>query len=280
MSSDLTNDGPFGLLAPEDSQGLEKTGEQSNAKLLMLLRSEFQENPAVRECLSAEDREVRRHGVLHFTEKYADGHGGMEALERAVDYLLDELDRMKEEGHGQYLVDASTGKVVAPLTQDLVYQQPDFINEAGQLVKGKKVVDPGFASAVGLAKQKEHRTKLALAKAGGSMALEHLRNPDSILDVARRLLSEAGFPEPEGSTSEAVLEIGREQVDGVLQSPSAGFHRHAAYGAVLAKKIMGRYPACEIVDLSQKENSKERWYEVKVRVPAQDGASPPTLPSP
>lgn len=281
MSSDPKNhdkdDKGYGLLAPDPTPGITRWMEDEHfAKMLMLLRRQFETDTNIRECLTAVTKEERRQGVLHFTEMLRFAPGGQRALERAVDYLLDELEQMQKEGHGQYLVDSSTGKSVGPLTKEMIYQQPDFVNEDGQLVKGKKVVNPSFASAVGLAKQKQERTRLALEASNGSLALEHVRDPDSILRVAKEHLEAARIPETEAGP-EIVVEVGREQADGVLQSPNVNFHRHELYGALLARKIIsGGHRACSLVSMEHKSNSKAQWYEVKVRVPASAEAGPPS----
>lgn len=284
MSSDPTNDGKgesLGLMLTDTTPGITQwTEDQNLAKLLIHLRREFETNANIRECLTAQTKEERRQGILHFTEMLAFGYGGKHVVERAVDYLLDELEQMQKDGHGQYLIDTSTGKAVGPLTKEMVYQQPDFMNESGQLTKGKKVVNPSYASAIGLAKQKQERTRLALESSNGGLALEHVRNPDSILRVAREHLKAARLPEVEEG-AEMVVEVGREQADGILQSPNAGFHRHELYGALLARKIIsGGHKACSLISMEHKSNSKSQWYEVKVRVPASAEAATPSAPTP
>lgn len=284
MSSDPTNKDSLGLALPDTTPGITRWVEEENlAKLLMILRQDFQTNPAIRECLTAATREERKQGIMHFKAMDAVCFGGTRVLERAVEYLLAELEQMQADGHGQYLVDVSTGKAVAPLTKEMLFKQPDFVNEAGQLVRGKTIVNPGVSSAIGLAKQEQERTRLALQQSGGRFdhAYEHLKDPDSIVRVAREHLEAAKIPEaPEGS-AELVLEVGHEHHDGVHQSPNTGFHRHAVYGALIARKIASAgHAACTIVGLERKSNSKVRWYEVKALVPAQSAAETPSSPTP
>jgi len=263
--------------------GCDPEGDERNFRRnLLLLREAFQRSPETRECLTAHTREERKQGILHFHKMASFAPGGMASFEKALDYLLEELEQMQVAGCPQYLVDESTGKAVAPVTKDTVYQTPDFVNEAGQLVKGKKVVNPSLASAIGLARQEKERTDSALAKSSGDLdpVYLHLRDPDSIARVAREHLEAAGMPKAGPGSVEEVLEVGREQSDGVLQSPNRGFHRHAAYGALVARKVVDAgHKACTVVGLEKRSNSKFRWYEVKVLVPARsadDGASAPT----
>jgi hypothetical protein len=206
----------------------------------------------------------------------------MSAFEKAVDHILEELEQMQVAGHGQYLVDERTGKAIAPFTKDMVYTMPDFVNEAGQLVRGKKAVNPGFASALGLAQQEQERVQKALQKSKGEHdpAYLHLKDPDSIVRTAREHLKAANVPEaPDGT--EFTVEVGHEHYDGILQSPNTGFHRHAIYGALIARKVIAAgHKACSIVGLERKANSKIRWYEVKALVPARSEADEATAPTP
>ncbi len=277
MSDDRKDDAI--VPSKDTSPGITRWEEERDfAKVLMLLRRDFETNESVRECLTANTREEKRQGILHFTSHYAFGHGGVRVLERAVDYILDELERMVAAGHGQYLVDTTTGMPVGPMTKDMVYQQPDFVNEAGVLVKGKKVVNPTVAAALGLARQEQHRTELALQSAGGSLAFEHLRDPESILRIAREELDRLQIPESELG-EEVKLEVGREQSDGVFQSPNRSFHRHELYGRVLARRVVtAGYTECSLIDLQKKQDSKSRWFEVTVRVRGRSGDGTPTAP--
>lgn len=247
---------------------------------LLALRGMFQTDRNVRECLTAGTREERKQGILHFTSHLA-FPGGKAVLERAVDYLLEELEQMQAAGHSSYLVDQSTGKAVGPMSADMVYQQPDYMNEAGQLVRGKKVVNPSVASAIGLAKQEQDRAEkvVALAKEQPHV-YAHLTDPDSIVRLAKERLNELGVPEAGEGAVEDVVEVGREQASGVLQSPGRGFHRHELFAAVLARRIVRAYSACTILDLTKRENSKQRWYEVRVLCRPRGEAAPDATPPP
>lgn len=285
MSSDPTSKG-LALFPPGESAmaGCDPEGDERNLRRnLGVLRDQFQNSPEIRECLTAATREERKQGVLHFNKNMAFAPGGMASFERALDHMLEELEQMQVAGHSHYLVDESTGKAVAPFTKDMVYKTPDFVNEAGQLVPGKQVINPGFASALGLARQEQERTQKALQKSSGEhdQAYLHLRDPDSIVRTAREHLEAAKIPEaPEGS-SELVIEVGHEHYDGVLQSPNTGFHRHAVYGALIARKVIAAgHKACSIVGLEKKSNSKIRWYEVRALVPAQSADGEASAPTP
>lgn len=253
--------------------------EKAFRRHLLTLRDMFQADRNVRECLTAATREERRQGVLHFTAHLA-LQSGTAVLERAVDYLLEELEQMQASGHSRYLVDQSTGKAVSPMTEDMVYQQPDYVNEAGQIVRGKKIVSPSVASAIGLAKQEQDRLEkvVELAKEQPHV-YAHLTDPDSIVRVARERLSRIGVPEAGDGAAEEVVEVGREQASGVLQAPGRGFHRHEVFGIILARRIAQAFSACTILDLRKRENSKQRWYEVRVlglrRAEASPDATPP-----
>lgn len=247
---------------------------------LLKLREMFQADRNVRECLTAGTREERKQGILHFTAHLA-SPGGKAVLERAVEYLLEELEQMQAAGHSSYLVDQSTGKAVAPMSEKMVYQQPDYVNESGQLVRGKKIVNPSVASAIGLAKQEQDRAEkvVALAKEQPQV-YAHLTDPDSIVRLAKERLSELGVPEAGEGAVEDIVEVGREQASGVLQSPGRGFHRHELFAALLARRIVKAYSACTILDLTKRENSKQRWYEVRVLCRPRGGTGSDATPPP
>jgi hypothetical protein len=253
--------------------------EKAFRRNLLALRDLFQADRNVRECLTAATREERKQGILHFTGHLALA-GGRASLERAIEYLLEELEQMQVAGHSHYLVDQSTGKAVSPMTDDMVYQQPDFVNEAGQLVRGKKAVNPSVASAIGLAKQEQDRLEkvVALAKEQPHV-YAHITDPDSIVRIARERLARLGVPEAGEGAVEDIVEVGREQASGVLQAPGRGFHRFELFAIILARRICQAFSACTILDLKKRENSKQRWYEVRVlglpRAEAAPGATPP-----
>jgi hypothetical protein len=63
------------------------------------------------------------------------------------------------------------------------------------------------------------------------------------------------------------IEIGREYYD-PLQSMNGNFHRHSAFGAILAKKIMSHVSGSrkyELTSIVMEKNSKQRWYRVSIR---------------
>lgn len=285
MSSDLSK-GEM-VLFPAQGANLAEVNsieeDRTYRRYLLAIRKAFQEKNEIRECLTAHSHEERRDGVLHFLLPLCIAQpGGEPLLTKAVEHLLHELEQMKLAGHSRYIIDESTGLAVAPLTANLIQKTPDFIDEGGNLRKGRQVVDPGFASALGLARQEMDRTEKALAKPGNltASAYEHLRNPNSILELAREHMDRAGISSAvDGNAVELTLEIGVEQSDGIFQAPNAGFHRQAAYGAQLARRIIADgHKACEIVGMEKKSNSKSRWYEVRARVPERTPDPTPATP--
>lgn len=287
MSSDPTNRGELTLLSEEEAKlaGVDKEAEDRQLRRhLMLLRRMFQEDANIRECLTAHTKEEKKQGILHFTSTLALTYGGLPLLERAVDFLLTELEQMQAMSHSAYIVDESTGKAIAPFGKDSVYYPPDFIDEAGNLRKGRPILNPGISSALGLANQEAHRKEQALLAAKGHAAhsVEHLREPESIVRTAKEALEKAGVGEPEddADVESGEIIVGREQHDGVYQASNPNFHRYTMYGELLARKVVqAGHKSCRLGDIRTEGDTKARWFVVRVTVPRAP-ALVPTLPTP
>ncbi len=195
--------------------------------------------------------------------------GGKEMLERAVDYLLDELDHMSTLGHASYVIDVSTGKPIAPVDDRTIYTPPDYVDEGGTLRKARPILNPGMASALGLAKQEQYRALSAIAESKDPGTHEHLKDPKSILRTAKEALETLGIHAAGNGAVEVTLKVGAEQVDGVLQAPNPRFHRAASFGHSLAAQIVkAGYGSCSLVGLRKMADSRSSWYEVTALVTA------------
>jgi hypothetical protein len=104
---------------------------------------------------------------------------------------------------------------------------------------------------------------------GMGEAVAHLRDPWRIVEHASARLASDGIPVSGGADDlpeEAVLEVGREQIDGITQSPNFGFHRSVAYGASVARKVAGLGARrCCFVSVDKRRGPKQSWFDVRVR---------------
>jgi len=240
------------------------------------LRARFETDPNVRESISG-DRPASecREWVLDALKESC-RLGTEDLFEQVVDELLLELDRFRKLPPSMYLVDGRTGQVVMPLGADTVVRPPDFVGEDGAVRKAGLIVHPGISSTLALKAQEEVRSAAALARADsagplGRLALEHERDPDSIRRVAKEFLESNGVmigEVPPGSGSESSVEIGREAIDGVHQSPNHAFHRFRLFGESLGRKVLEAVGVCGVCELGEpvlQSNSKQRWYRVSFR---------------
>jgi hypothetical protein len=230
---------------------------------LLAIRRMLTENDAAQAALTKGDQ--RRQQLIEACIDIV-YPGTEDVYETAVDVILEEHDKLVSTGSKVYIVDQSTGLAVLPLTDQSVFRPTDFIGEDGQIHKSQPILHPGISSALALLNQEKERTRIALIR--GGPAYEHIRDPSSIVTIATECLAAHGItvePCSEGQT--IAIEVGREQVDGVFQSPNLACHRHALFGALLARKIAAiGVHRCEIRTPKLCQDSKQRWYTIDVIV--------------
>ena len=269
MTNMVHEDSPYAMLLQARSSGDLEAIKDGEARVLrgylLTIRELFRSSPLVRAALSAPANE--RHEKVQAACALGIEAQAPEIWMHAVDVLLEEHDRLVAGPTKEYLVDQNTGLATIPLVEGSIFQPKDYVGEDGQLHKASPILDPGKSSALGLIMQDRARTQTALSTHSG-LAYEHLRNSSSILEVAREHLEEAGVREGPCEGHVRVVEVGREQVDGVLQAPNPAFHRSALFGELLARKIAAfRVDRCELLDITLEQTGKQRWYAVAVRVP-------------
>lgn len=246
--------------------------QESDAKVLrtyiLRLRKFFQEDEGVRAAVLIEDKEERRRQIFELTSKTVES-GTEDIHENAINILLEEYDNMKLTPHQQYIVDGRTGLTIAPLTEDSLFTPPDYIGEDGQKHKSQTIVHPGITSALGLALQE--RSKIAAAIAKGGPAVEHLKNPNSITDTAKKIIESSGYEICKCSNGFVqIFEIGHEKEEGIFQSPNSSFHRYEMFGSILAKKIfdfmvLNNFQKCEISNPELIREKKQRYYSIMIK---------------
>jgi hypothetical protein len=267
------NDNPFTALAVARSNGNLSAVPESYQEVLRLyllrLRKLFQEDEGVRAAVLLDSEEERRKRILELTAKTANP-GTEDVYEKVVDLLLEEYDRMKLAPHQQYIVDGRTGLTIAPLTEESLFTPPDYIGEDGEKHKAQTIVHPGISSALGLALQERSRIETAIAK--GGPAFEHLKDPYSITEAAKKILEHLGYEICKCSGGfMQTYEIGYEKEEGIFQSSNPSFHRYRMFGSILAKKIsdfmkLNNYQKCEIGSIKLNRTGKQRYYSVEVKV--------------
>jgi hypothetical protein len=231
---------------------------------LITIREMFRSDIKVQEAISSPASERRDKVMTACVSALIPGTDDIWAA--AIDTLLEEHDRLALLPSSQYIVDNSTGLVVLPLNENSVFTPPDYVGEDGQVHKANPIVNPGVSSTLGLVLQEKERVRLVLAQHKGP-AYEHLRNPNSIVRVATNKLHELGIEVGECEGTLELVEVGREQVDGIFQAPNPAFLRFVTFGELLARKIAAMKPSrCDIGCPELKQNAKHRWYQVPVKI--------------
>jgi len=194
-------------------------------------------------------------------------------FEQAIDIILDELDNFREKPSSLYLVDGDTGMTVMPMTDELIYTPPDYIGEDGKLHKAKPILHPGMAASLTLAVYGQAKIQRHLKKAAdpiSKQAYKHLSGAEQILEMAKDRLGHIGVKISDNPDKcDQIVEFGREQVEGVMQSPNIRFHRAHMFAAVLAHKILelgGRSAEYFVGSIENKKNAKQSWYTVEIGV--------------
>jgi hypothetical protein len=258
------------------SQELVEAAEQAVERRYRLeLRDKFQKDPRVRqalvesaECLLSEGTIESVRGLL----KDAIREGTEEIFDRILLELLVELDAMHKREPSAYLVSMRDGKVLMPITAKDIYTPPSYVGEDGITRPAKPILHPAISAPLTMLAYEQGRKSESIEKAiaaGAPAAVEHLvQGPESILERARILLRTQGIQiEPLEGGTPATIEVGREHVDDIHQSPNYGFHRSQMYGSLLAKKVLdllhGR-GKCDLQKATLRKGSKEQWYEVSL----------------
>lgn len=262
-----------------DRSGRERILALYLKKIRLLVNSREDVGALLRESMAHADPASSAKGPVTeiLTAANVPASGTEDIFAKAVDVILEELEEQRKSGAKRWIVDERTGRAIAPLTLETIYQPPDYVGEDGKLHKAAPKLHPSIA--VGLAEtwiKAERDDKIAALAADPirGRAYRHLTDPQRIADLARIRLREAGVKvlDPDSSLSdgsETVVEFGRENVEADLQSVNESFHRTANYAAVLATKVVKLCPpgaTCTIGKVETKTGPKERWFTVPIQV--------------
>jgi hypothetical protein len=261
----------------------------TRAKYLLGLREKLQGDQSIRAVVTAS---IPATDAFAFVEGKAWDlvREGTEDIYRdAIMFLLAELDELRKGGDQAYVVDTSTGEIVAPLTKDIIFYPEPYEDEkaipderTGEMTMQKVVVTPGpildpkLASAMLMKAQSDAREADIRKKAEDPIkgrAYLHLTNPQRIAELAHQKMRESGLrlrleSEMEGCELELV-EFGQEANEADLQATNPFFHRLWSYSAILASRVMvmagtgGEYWMSEV---HGNRDEEVRWYAVTVRV--------------
>jgi hypothetical protein len=254
---------------------LAKTLEKKiTASYLMSIRNAFETDSKVRQTLSKQCKAEELFEEIKNDLADLSKPGSEDIFEKSVMIILKELDTLRTKSHNAWVVSTTTGKLVCPLNEELVFQPPDFINEDGVLTKARPTVHPAITSALALAEQETNKKELLatlLDRPDTKLAAAHLLGPETILKRVTNKLSESGVDVCDAPFDGIITEIefGREQLDGLSQSPNYKFHRIQMFTVTLFKKIVAlciNTKKCHISVPKECKNSKQRWYTVKVTV--------------
>ncbi len=267
----------FALLTAQSlgSTELTKSAEQAiETRYRLELRTKFQKDTRVnnalvesKDCLLTEGTYESIRGLV----KDVIRQGTEEIFDRILRELLEELDAMHKREPSAYLVNMTDGKVLMPIEAKDVYTPPSYVGEDGITRPAKPILHPAISAPLTMYAQQENLKREAITRATNPSAVEHLvQGPESIISRARDLLRHQGIEvEPVDNGKTATIEVGRERIDDMLQSPNYGFHRSQMYGSLLAKKVIDLLKGkgqCYLKNAVLRKGSKEQWYEVSLEI--------------
>ncbi len=259
------------------------------AKYLLDLRKKLQEDESIRAVVTAS---VPATDAFRFVEGRAWDlvrEGTEDVYRDAIMFLLAELDGLRGKGDQAYVVDTSTGEIVAPLTKDVLFYPDPYEEErtvrderTGETslqkvkVTPAPILDPKLTSAMLMKAQSDSREarvrKLAEDPVRGRAYL-HLTDPQRIAELAHQRLGECGIVQRTEQWLQNgelhTVEFGREPNEADLQATNPFFHRLYSYSAILASRVAmlagtgGEYWMGKVRGGRDEE---ERWYSVSVRV--------------
>lgn len=261
----------------------------TRAKYLLGLRTKFQNDESIRSVVTAS---IPATDAFSFVESKAWDlvREGTEDIYRdAVMFLLSELDELRKGGDQAYVVDTTTGEIMAPLTKDILFYPEPYEDEkmivderTGSMSLQKVIVtpnpilDPKLTSAMLMKAQSDAREAEVRRRAADPVtgrAYLHLTDPQRIAELAHQRMRESGLRRVEeealGDCELTVVEFGQEANEADLQATNPFFHRLWSYSAILASRVMtlagtrGEYWMSEV---SGNRDEEVRWYSVTVRV--------------
>ncbi len=242
------------------------------ARYLMRLRDMLQRSPNVVSVVSASVPATDAFSFLEQEGQWMVTIGTEDVYKDAVMYVLVELDGLRLGGDQAYVVDTSTGEIVAPLTKEMVLVPPPYVDEGGIERASKPVLNPEVAQALIMRAAAENEAAEVRQKAAHpvkGLAYRHLTEPDRIVELATSRLLESGLRLDEGLDEDVrSFEFGKEAEGSDLQSTNPSYHRLWSYSQALAARVMreaGTGGTFWIGPVRLERDGDSRWYSVLVK---------------
>jgi hypothetical protein len=246
--------------------------KEVRARYLMRLRDILQRVPNVVSVVSASFPATDAFSFLEQEGRWMAVAGTEDVYKDAVMYVLAELDGLRLGGDQAYVVDVSTGEIVAPLTKEMVFVPPPYLDEDGIERAAKPVLNPEVAQALIMKAVAENEAAEVRDKASHpvrGLAYRHLTEPDKIVELATSSLVGSGLRLDEGLDEDVrELEFGREAEGSDLQSTNPFYHRLWSYSQSLASRVMreaGTGGTFWIGPVRLERDGDHRWYSVLVK---------------
>jgi hypothetical protein len=191
-------------------------------------------------------------------------------LIKAIDLFYKELEFQRENKASVYLVDNETGRTLTPIDESCIYTPSDYIDENGDTKHAQPILHPGISSSIIMHKYEsnKHDNLIKSVEEKSKFAAIHAVDPNQILEMTKNRLNKNIEITDNFVGEEIELGIGKENIAGMEQAPNPGFHRVAVFSSLLANKInflLKNGGKCEIKEIKESKNSKERWYTVKLK---------------
>jgi len=251
----------------------EELVREVRARYLMGLRAIMQGSPNVVAVLSASYPATEAFDFLGEQGAHMVVSGTVDVYRDAVMFVLAELDELRKGGDQAYVVDTSTGEIVAPLTKEMVLVPPPYLDEQGIERPSKPVLNPEVAMGLILKSAAESQAADVRRRAAHPVtgrAYLHLTDPDRIVEIATQRLRDSGLSlDPDLEEDVVTLEFGRESEEADLQSTNPFYHRLWSYSNVLSTRVMrmaGTAGRFWIGPVRQERDGEHRWYSVLVKV--------------
>lgn len=250
------------------------------ARYLLGLREKLQKDEEIRAVVTSS---FPATDAYEFVEKRAWSllREGTEDLYRdAIMFLLDELDELRKAGDKAYVVDTSTGEIVAPISENTIVRADTWEDEQGITHIPGPMLNPEIARDLILKSASDFRTADLVRRAADpktGFAYKHLTEPDRIIELAGSTLERRGHRRVTEESELAgwdVFEItfGEETVEADTQSMNPLHHRLWSYSSILARKVdiicgpLQPGTSFWIGRLRLEKDDERRWYAVHVRV--------------
>jgi hypothetical protein len=241
------------------------------AKYLLQIRKEFETNEYMKNILINSDPATKAFPDIIdilYSIYNPDMH---DIFDKAVAYILAELDDQRRKKPSLYLIDPDTGKSIMPISEKDVYKPPDYIGEDGKTHKAQPTVHPGITSSLAMLQViKDRKKRIQERSKEAPLAYQHITDPEKIVLLTKEKLEEIGvqisvLPDIEYQ----IIKFGHEHTDGDLQLLNSRFHRANLYSTILTRRLHHMCSPKSKVEFGQirvVNNNKKQWFEVEVKI--------------